>query len=380
MKTMIKIREVEDKDLIPLSEFLPKGFPYTTKKFWIKVFDRWWINNPAYTPDIPRGWVIEQDTALLGFIGNIPVKFLVNGSVKIAAASNSWYVDPAVRGIPSIRLFNEFLKQKNVSLFLFKKGADESIINILSKYKFDEYILPESQKEYFYIMDKKMDKRKVNLILSNYIKRDKRTKLPEFFYFYKRLVVLFFAYMYQKPIIRGDVSPDEVYTTSLCDSCDDSFSIIKRSYLNPCDIALSPDTKTLNWLYFSSPRCNKRIVIQCRRSRDNTLAGYMVFDLKRMKASDEATMALIDMCIENNDPHIMASLLSFAIKIGKQNNAALLIVWANSQETETYFKKTIFLRRTAKYFRYMKFSDHHKMNVGRDKQCKVCLPVIYPPQ
>ena len=377
---MIKIREVEDKDLIPLSEFLPIGFPYTTKKFWIRVFDRWWINNPAYTPNIPRGWVIEQDTALLGFIGNIPVKFLVNGATKIAVAANSWYVDPSVRGIPSIRLFDEFLKQKNVSLFLFKKGVDESIINILSKYKFDEFILPRSQKEYFYIIDKKMDKKKLYMIFSYYIKRDKRTKLPEFFYFYKRLIVLFFAYVYQKPIIRGNALSDQLYTSSLCTSCDESFSMLWKPYIDSCTISLSPDMKTLNWLYFSSPLCNKRVVIQCTRSSDKTLAGYMVFDIKRMKPSDEGIMALMDICIENNDPKVIASLLSFAIKTGKQNNAALLTMWANNQETENYFKKIFFMRKTAKNFRYIKYSDPQESHGGMAKECTVCLPMIFPPQ
>jgi len=69
---MIKVREVEDRDLLPLAEFLPRGFPLTTKDFWVQVFDFWWTSNPAYSPQIPKGWVLENDTTLVGFIGNIP--------------------------------------------------------------------------------------------------------------------------------------------------------------------------------------------------------------------------------------------------------------------------------------------------------------------
>ena len=76
---MIKVREVEDKDLIPLAEFLPKGFPYTTKEFWSPLFELWWTLNPAYTTEIPRGWILEKDRSIVGFIGNIPVRFLVGG-------------------------------------------------------------------------------------------------------------------------------------------------------------------------------------------------------------------------------------------------------------------------------------------------------------
>jgi len=76
---MIKLREVQDEDLLPLTEFLPRGFPFTTKDFWLHRFKMWWTANPAYTPQFPRGWVLENDSTLVGFIGNIPVKFLVRG-------------------------------------------------------------------------------------------------------------------------------------------------------------------------------------------------------------------------------------------------------------------------------------------------------------
>ncbi len=66
----------------------------------------------------------------------------------------------------------------------------------------------------------------------------------------------------------------------------------------------------------------------------------MVFDIIRIKPSDEAIMKLMDICIENSDPRVLASLTSYAIEIGKQHNAALLIVWADNQETENYFRST----------------------------------------
>ena len=55
----------------------------------------------------------------------------------------------------SIRLFKEYLKQSDVALFLFKEEDDENVMSILSRYKFEEHILPRSQKEYWYILDKK---------------------------------------------------------------------------------------------------------------------------------------------------------------------------------------------------------------------------------
>jgi len=370
---MIKLREVEERDLLPLAEILPRGFPFTTRDFWLPRFEMWWTKNPAWTPQIPRGWVLDDGTNLVGFIGNIPVTFLVQGAQRIAAASSSWYVDPSVRGIYSIRLFNEFMKQKHASLFLFK-AEEEYVMNFLTKYKFEEYILPTSQKEYVYILNKK----KIDFIFLKFIFNKQIPKLSDLPELYKRLWFLIFGYLLQKPLVGpGAGNP---YSTSICTSCDDAFLRIGEPYVKSCDVTVSQDIKTLNWLYFSEARWFTRVVIQCRRSRDNTLAGYMVFDIERKKPSEAGSMRLMEMCIEDTDPRVLSSLTSCAIETGKRNNAALLVVFTNSPETEAYFRSTFFMRRTARHYRYLKFSDTPEMRSVRDEHGKVCPSLIYPPQ
>jgi hypothetical protein len=140
------------------------------------------------------------------------------------------------------------------------------------------------------------------------------------------------------------------------------------------------DTQTLNWLYFSSARLYKRVVIQCHRSLDKTLAGYMVFDITRIHPSDGGIMKLVDICIKNSDPRVLASLTSYAIGEGKHHNCALLIVWADNQETENYFRSTFAMSMPGKYYRYVKCSDPHGTHSEEDNHCTVCLPMIYPPQ
>ena len=373
---MIKVREVEDTDLTPLAEFLPKGFPYTIKEFWPPLFELWWTLNPAYTPETPKGWILEKDQSIVGFIGNIPVRFQVGSTVRIAASSNSWYVDPSVRGIFSFILFNAYLKQKSASLFLFKGEDNQHIMNILSKYKFKEQILPVSQTEYVYIIDKK----KVNSIVKTYLLNNQLPKLSQLWEYTRRAGFLLSAYVYQKSVTtRGDPH-EETYTSSLCTSCDDAFSDLWEPDLNPSDTTLSRDLKTLNWLYFSSARLYKRVVIQCHRSHNNTLAGYMVFDIIQKKTTDIGSMHLMDICIEKNNPQVLASLISYAIEFGKRCNAALLIIWANSPETETYLRNTITMRRTSKHYRYVRLSEAPDMKSSRDNYDTVCLPMIYPPQ
>ena len=311
---MITIREVTDRDLVPLSEFLPTGllFKSTTKEIWLRRFEIWWGTNPAYSDLFPKGWVLENGSSIVGFIGNLPVKFFLCGEIKTAAAAVSWYVDPSVRGLSSLRLLYEFQKQKHASLLLFNSDNPD-LMKIVTKNKFKEFIVPRFQTKYFFVINRK----KLDYIVRKYLFCGELPRLHEMAAFLSRFGRLTCACIYQKPVVRMSVSSNPDYATSLCSSCDDSFTRIWEPHLKGCDVALSRDTKTLNWIYFSSIQPNKRFVIQCRRSRDNSLAGYMVFDIQRKISSGAGIMQLMDMCLEKHDPRVLASLLAFAIETGK---------------------------------------------------------------
>jgi hypothetical protein len=375
---MIKLREIEDKDLNSLADLLAdgfpfaveKGFPYTTREFWLSLFGLWWKDNPAYSDLIPRGWILESGEKIVGFIGNIPVKFVISGEIKIAVSANGWYVDPSFRGGSSLNLFNQFVKQSNVPLFLFKI-EDESFEKILSKYKFERFILPRSQKEYAYIIDRT----KFRYILSKFLSMQKMPGSDWVIESLKRSGIFFYAWLFQRRLKNTE---DTGYISTESSACDESFSRIWDSNTRECDVTISRDVATLNWLYFSSARFRKRVVIQCNRTSDKRLAGYMVFDVQRIKTTDEATLQLMDLCIEDHDPRVLTSLILSAIQIGKQNGASLLVLWGNSPELETFLNKFI-MKRSIQYHRYIKFSDD-KINLDRKKIDKVCLPVIFPPQ
>lgn len=112
---MITLRAVESKDIVPLAETLHTGFQNITRETWLQRFENWWTLNPAFTSEFPRGWLLEEEAKIVGFIGNIPINYVIRGEMKIAAAAYPWYVDPSLRGLFSIKLFYEFLNQRNVS-------------------------------------------------------------------------------------------------------------------------------------------------------------------------------------------------------------------------------------------------------------------------
>jgi len=371
---MITIGTVTEEDIIPLAEFLQNGIPFknTTKETWLRRFEIWWNSNPAWTDRFPRGWILKNDSSIVGFIGNIPVKFLISGEEKIAVAAVTWYVDPSVRGISSLRLFNEFQKQKSASLYLFNSDS-EPLIQIITKNKFKEYVLPRFRMKYFTLLDRT----KVDFILRKFLFAERVTTMTEASAFITRLGQLVRAYGYQKPLMRTGTQQHNDYVTSLCTSCDDDFSRIWEPYLDSCDVALSRDTKTLNWIYFSSIEPNERVVIQCRRTPDNSLAGYMVFDIVRKTASGVGMMHLMDMCLADPDPYILASLVSCAGKIGKERKAALLAMWADTRETEDYCCHTFTLSMDSLHHNYVKIAEIPGQNTD---SLTLCPSLIAPPR
>jgi hypothetical protein len=79
-----------------------------------------WGDNPAYV-DLqgkwPIGWVLEAGCDIVGYFGNIPVLYELNGKRLIAGCGHSWVVASVYRGY-SILLLDQFLRQKNADLCL----------------------------------------------------------------------------------------------------------------------------------------------------------------------------------------------------------------------------------------------------------------------
>ena len=90
----------------------------------VKNFEEWkhqWINNPAYIqvrPVLPIGWVLERDdNQIVGYLGNIPLFYELNGQRLLASVAHAWVVDQQYRPC-SLMLLDQYFSQKAVELFL----------------------------------------------------------------------------------------------------------------------------------------------------------------------------------------------------------------------------------------------------------------------
>jgi len=86
-----------------------------------KTYEEWihlWTANPAYRHGWPIGWVLESaDGQIVGYLGNIPLLYELNGKGLLAATGRAWVVDRAYRHY-SVSLLKQFYCQKTPDLYL----------------------------------------------------------------------------------------------------------------------------------------------------------------------------------------------------------------------------------------------------------------------
>jgi hypothetical protein len=80
-----------------------------------------WMDNPTFREikaKFPMGWVLETaDGSIVGYLGNIPMRYELEGQRIIVATGRSWVVDAAYRPY-SLLLMGTYFQQANVDLFL----------------------------------------------------------------------------------------------------------------------------------------------------------------------------------------------------------------------------------------------------------------------
>ena len=105
--------------------------PSRGEDFWRKRLRFWWEENPAFSPDLERGWMLQNDGTIVGFIGRVPTFFQRQGAAVTAFAVTTWRVLAAHRN-QSMKLLFQFLKASEDRL-LFDTTPDPAVAKILER-------------------------------------------------------------------------------------------------------------------------------------------------------------------------------------------------------------------------------------------------------
>lgn len=358
----ILIRTVEDKDLEKLPEFLSEGFPSDPIELWKSRFSMWWQENPAMSSSIPRAWVLEKDgKEIVGFLGNIPVKYQINGKAGKAVASSSWYVKPEFQGIWSVKLMNAFLKQKDVDLFLSTTPV-ENVEKMMKQFGFFPLMSPFNSTEYWYVLDYD----KIFDLITYKLSKSRKILLPILkIVSFKLKIFSYLKRRYKKsprPLPR-----QHGYECSLCSHCYDFFTGLWEKNRVENTTTLYRDAGTLNWLYFSNAVMKKRYVIQCVHRPTNKLVGYFAYDLNDYREIDVKILKLKDAYLPEINESIISSLLFFSTVLANDLDASGLRLWAANQTMGKILKKKIKIRRKFSLPYYYKLDKNLETVIENNK-------------
>ncbi|MGM0771767.1 MAG: hypothetical protein ACQESU_09210 [Halobacteriota archaeon] len=346
-----KIRTLEEKDFSELADLLKEGLNIPPE-IWKRHFDMWWVNNPWMDHSIPYGWVLEDERSeIVGFLGNIPVKYQIEGKDDIAAAGTSLYVRPSVRGVASLQPIMAFTRQKNIKLLL-NTTANPKVVQIFSKFGFGDLDVPFRNMEYWYIRDYG---KIYELYVRTKIRSHSLLPLTKVSSVPVKLISPFVRWFNDK--IRYKVQPDH-YKCSLCTDCDDSFTQLWENNRKENATTICRDSETLRWLYFSEAVAEKRHVIKCIDTRNNEMVAYFAFDIAYCE-NNIKTMQLKDAYIPQFEEDIILSLLSFSMDLGKRHDVDASVFWAIDQRMDEILRKHIIIKRKHKHAYLYKFINGH---------------------
>jgi hypothetical protein len=113
----VKLREAQFSDFDAVSELKQRwGLSQDSLENW----DRLWRHNPALTHSEvhhPMGWVLEADSRLVGYLGNISQTYHYRGRTLTAVTGSGFVVEPAYRAV-GLSLIAAYFRQKSVDLYL----------------------------------------------------------------------------------------------------------------------------------------------------------------------------------------------------------------------------------------------------------------------
>ena len=116
------IRQVHDGDRTAVNALLAEGgFKQRSAAGWSWLFEQ----NPALTPETPPGWVLERDGAVVGYLGNHPVRYAWGERELRAVTCSAWYVRSDARA-QSTELLTAWFRQRGAQVFVSTTANEAS--------------------------------------------------------------------------------------------------------------------------------------------------------------------------------------------------------------------------------------------------------------
>lgn len=299
-----EVTPVFDEDYEAVSKFLAE-FPHDTrtKDLWHDRLLHWWDYNPAYSRDIPRGWVIRDGDRIVGFLGNIPSLFRLEGRDIIAYNSTTWRVLPAYRA-HSLQLIMRLIVASRDSI-LFETTPNNTVVGILEGLGFE--LIPGDDRERSYAFTSLEKRIQARLELGP-------TLRPVL-----RLITVLFSRI---PSLRiGKVNSESGLKVRRLDRTDAGFDQLWERTKDQYQGTNVRTARILGWYCFNSPY-RKKELFGCYRN--DQLIGYAICLIN--KATRLGVLECLDLWTESGDGEATKALLLAAKEFARRQRCGIMSV------------------------------------------------------
>ncbi len=266
-----------------------------SRDFWQERFHLWWESNPSMEKGISRGWVLYHGDEIVGYLGNIPIKYSICGKENLACSACSWYVLPTFRN-KSIEVLIPFLKQDRL---LLNTTPIAAVIKILDNFNFKRYTPQWIQKDAIYPLSITQ--------FSNYSLGKVQKKLSKGYIFYKPLfygVVCLFKF-YQNSLRNfTKLFNTKKYSCLEIQEFGNEYDTLYEQFKDRYRLTANRSALHLNWFFFGSKQLKETRKVLEVRDKERIL-GYVAFKKVKEELAGNSFFyfEMIDsMFIEENMP------------------------------------------------------------------------------
>lgn len=302
-------------------------------------WERIWGSNPESNEKIPMGWVIACNNMIVGYLGNVPLKYYVGVEPVVAVAARGWAVAQEYRQY-SLLLLAKYISQKNVDILLNSSsnlstfhifrglGCMVAPVDIFSKIVF--WVI--DSKNFTHLALEKIGSSKLWNLL----------KIPIRICFFSITLFNYF-FINIKLIVLKNFNPRVEIRRVLPSQINEEFEQLWRRKIEQSTSFIADRSKIkLNW-YFT--RKNDSVVL-LGFYKEGVLMGYSAFLSTQILKTNYSKMQLLDFLVLDDCPKFWDFMVCEGYRLAKSRNTLMLEMMPISPEFKRAAQVSGALRRS----------------------------------
>lgn len=264
-----------------------------SQALWLDNFQFWWDNNPAFSNDLERGWLLRENGQITGFLGSIPTCFQLDGRSMTVFNSTTWRVLPEARH-QSMNLLSRLLSAAKHSI-VFNTTPNQEVTQILKALKF--HLIPGLEEDRRSLAIINFEKVFLSKLGHDLPKKILAKASAPFLHLIQqfRLRNLGQTNSFQvKQITEADTSFDQLWSRTR--------DLYANTNLRTADI--------INWSCFQN-KSLKKTVFGCYRN--DQLYGYAVFETKFSNRYQLNLLECLDLWVDPTESKVVNTLVKATI-------------------------------------------------------------------